>query len=102
MSFNKKNSGFFIFFLVVLSLSLVSSVWYNPLTWFGSSDSSVESTDPQTASIVNQEGWEVKIATGLEAQLTFWTQNNSKKTELGWIPPNNADHIYTIAEINYL
>jgi len=33
--------------------------------------------------------WIVTTATEEESLLTFWTLNNSKKTELGWIPPNN-------------
>ena len=49
-----------------------------------------EQGDYGTANIVSDVGWKLIGATGEEANLTFWSSNTSKKTELGWIPPDNS------------
>lgn len=76
--------------LVVILMPLASSVWWNPFTWFSSGEV------PEGANLSNigiqstGQAWTVTHASGVEAQLRLWTANaKDKKTEIGFLPPNN-------------
>jgi hypothetical protein len=62
----------------------VSNLW---TSWFG--EEIIDSIDFKLKEINISQQWVVIKSTDAESQLTFWKQSNGKKTELGWIPPNN-------------
>jgi len=80
-----------LIFLVIgiFCISMVSAVWYLPWTWFQSPEENLQQ-EGKLFIIENPSEWNVLKATENESELTFWTLNaKDKKTELGWIPPDN-------------
>lgn len=74
-----------MFFFLFFSLSYLVSII--PISKFKSSSDYLLG---ELTQLTTDETWQVTKSTGEENQLTFWSLNaKDKKTELGWIPPDN-------------
>ena len=71
-----------IFMSIIITISLVSAVWYLPWTWFNDPENNTQQ-EGQLFQIIGGSQWNVLKATGEESntQIIF-TNQKDKKTEI--------------------
>jgi len=78
---NKSNLTIFIL-LAVLSISIISAVWYNPFTWFEDEDIKIQTQ----LQIQKNSEWKILKQTGNENNFdVYFTNLKDKKTEICFV-----------------